>query len=129
MHHASRPLIADPTWLPEARRSLLGLGLSPEWPEESAEAPGSRARRLADYALRLLAEIGMPPHRLVPSLEGGVCIAFGAPGRYADVQFLNSGEVLVTCAGTAAGASSTWCLPGDSDLRNAFDTVRSFLGG
>src|SRR4051794_25290904 len=96
----TRPLTtASPSWLPEARHRLASLGLSPEWPEESMEAPSSRASRAADCTLRRLAELGIEPAWLLPSLEGGVCIAFSAEGRYADIQFLNSGEVVTTCAG------------------------------
>ena len=119
-----------PQWLPEIRQSLTTLGLAPEWPEESIAAPAPRASRSADCALRLLAELGLPPDRLFPALEGGVCLAFAGTGRYADLQFLNSGEVVATCSDRSGGAPRVWRIqPGDLGWRAAFETIRSFLRG
>lgn len=116
----------EPTsnWLTETRRQLAGLGLPPNWSEESVEAPGVRATRLADCALRLLAELDLRPDWLIPCPEGGVCIAFGTSERYADVQFLNSGEVIATCAEVGDAASQH---PADHDLRGTFQSIRTFL--
>lgn len=131
--HAMTSDSAEIVWLPLARRSLRGLGLPPEWPEESVEAPGERASRLADYALRLLAEMGLRPQRLLPSLEGGVCIAFDRPdrpGRWADVQFLNGGEVIATCSSPRGSGVRSWLVePGDAGLRLTFDAIHEFLAG
>jgi hypothetical protein len=111
-------------WLPETRRRLEGLGLSPDWSEENIAAPGIRATRLADCALRLLAELDLRPDWLIPCPEGGVCIAFGTTGRYADVQFLNSGEVIATCS---ADSSIPEVRPAEHDLRTTFQSIREFL--
>ncbi len=115
-----------PSWFPEAHRVLLGLGLPPEWPEESVSVPGSRSRRAAGLALRLLAEIGLRPDRLLPGFEGGVSIAFTRPDRFAEVTFLDSGEVVATCAGGHPGTVRSW--PVGSDLGGAFQIIRAFLG-
>ncbi|HVR99244.1 MAG TPA: hypothetical protein VMW27_21670 [Thermoanaerobaculia bacterium] len=121
--------LPHPGWLPEARQALAGLGLSPEWPDESIETPGQGAKRSADCALRLLAEIDFQPDGLHPSLEGGVRIAFvqgGQTGRYADVQFLNSGEVVATCS--ERGTPQVWSIqPGNPGLLGALDAIRSFV--
>jgi len=121
------PLTATlPSWLPEARYRLTSLGLPPEWSEESVEAPSRRASQSADCTLRLLAELGLEPSWLSPSLEGGVCIAFALDRRYADVQFLNSGEIVTTCSQEADSVPQV--LTTGSDLREAFQTIRSYLG-
>lgn len=121
-----QPTASIPSWFPEAHRVLLGLGLAPEWPEESVSVPGSRARRTADLALRLLAEIGLRPDRLLPAFEGGISIAFTRLDRFAEIAFLDSGEVVATCAGGHPGTVRSW--PVGSDLRGAFQTIRAFLG-
>jgi hypothetical protein len=120
-----QPTATLPSWFPEAHRVLLGLGLSPEWPEESVSVPGSRSRRTAELGLRLLAEIGLRPDRLLPGFEGGVSITFTRPDRFAEVTFLDSGEVVATCAGGQPGTVRTW--PVGSDLGGAFQTLRTFL--
>jgi hypothetical protein len=116
---------ALPSWLPEARHQLASLGLPPEWPEETVEAPSSRASKSADCTLRLLAEHGLAPTWMLPSLEGGVCLAFTAGSRYADIQFLNNGEIVTTCAQGAKSVSQT--LPSGSDLGAVLRTIRTFL--
>jgi hypothetical protein len=112
-------------WLVEARRRLAGLGLSPEWPEDSIASPTPRASASADCALRLLAGLGLQPTRLSPSPEGGVCIAFSQWDRYADLQFLNSGEVVATYSGE--GVDAPQISPVESDLAAACQTLRVFL--
>jgi hypothetical protein len=119
-----RSPIPPSPWLPKVRRDLAGLVLSPEWPEETVAVPGSRSRRSADCALRLLAELDLRPDRLCPSLDGGVSFAFAARDRYAEVEFLDSGEVVATCSN---GAGSTVSL--SSDLRTTLRTIQAFLGG
>ena len=117
--------LTSPGWLSEARRRLAGLGLGPEWPEESVAAPSDRASKSADCALRLLAGLGLQPAHLSPSLEGGVRIAFWQPERYADIQFLNDGEVIATCSGHEGSFSLV--SPVDADLPSTCQTLRTFL--
>lgn len=120
-----QPTPLMPSWFPEAHRVLLGLGLPPEWPEESVSIPGNRSRRAAELALRLLAEIGLQPDRLLPGFEGGVSITFTRPDRFAEVTFLDNGEVVATCAGGHPGTVRAW--PVGTDLGGAFRMIRAFL--
>jgi len=121
----STPL--SPSWLPEARRQLAGLGLPPAWPEDSVEAPSLRASKAADCTLRHLAEIGLEPAWMLPSPEGGVCIAFASEGRYADIQFLNRGDIVASCPGEPGKVSQV--QPFGSGLRSTFEMIRAFLCG
>lgn len=120
---------AGPAWLLETRRALAGLGLAPNWPEDSIEAPSLRTSRLADCALRQLAEIGLRPDHLVPCTEGGVRFAFLRQGRYAEIEFLNGGEVVATCSTASGEAPRNWLVsPGGTGFESTFDTIRNFLG-
>ena len=125
LNHSTSPSI--PPWLPEARRALVGLGLTPDWPEETVPVPGTRASRAADCALRLLAELGLKPDRVLPSLEGGVCLVFTLEDLYADVQFFDSGEVIATCSRGDWGTPRVWSVEGD--LKSAFSTILNFFAG
>lgn len=127
MHETRQPTPLFPSWLPEARRQLAGLGLPPAWPEDSVEAPSLRASKAADCTLRHLAEIGLQPAWMLPSPEGGVCIAFAAGGRYADIQFLNRGEIVASCPGEPG--KSEQVDPFGSGLRTTFESIRAFLRG
>lgn len=113
-------------WLIETRRALAGLGLPPNWSEESIEAPGIRTSRLADCALRQLAEIGLRPDHMLPCVEGGVRFAFRRQGRYADIEFLNNGEVVANCSG--GEVPRCWLVsPCGAGFESTFNTIRAFL--
>lgn len=127
MNETRQPTSTSPAWLPEARRQLAGLGLPPEWPEDSIEAPSLRASKSADCTLRHLAEIGLEPAWLLPSPEGGVCIAFATEGRSADIQFLNSGDIVTS--NSAEPGKVFRVLPVGPGLRTAFETIRALLAG
>ncbi len=124
--HETNALTSASPWLPAARHELAGLGLPPEWPEETVEAPTSRTSKSADCTLRLLADLGLEPSWLLPSPEGGVCIAFARDGRYAEIQFLNRGEIITTCSEGEESVSEV--LLTGHDLRSAAQTIRTFLG-
>jgi hypothetical protein len=121
------PTAPSPAWLPSVRSDLAALGLTPEWPCESVAVPGARARRLAECSLGRLADFGLRPDRIFPSLDGGVTLAFGAGDRYAEVEFLDSGEVLATCSGADGDGVRIW--PVHSDLPGTLDRIASFLAG
>jgi hypothetical protein len=76
-------------------------------------------------AQRSLADLGLRPDRLVPSLEGGVTLGFTARDRYAEIELRDDGEVIATCAGGNPGTLRVWPV---SDLQNALRTIRTFLG-
>jgi hypothetical protein len=124
MNPTTRTSIAPSPWLSEVQRDLASLGCNPEWPAESAAVPGTRARRSAACALRLLAELGLRPDRLLPSLEGGVSLIFTPPGRYAELELLDGGEVVATCSGAGR---RVW--PAGSDLGTTLRAISTFLGG
>ncbi len=118
--------LSPPPWLPEMRRDLAGMDLSPEWPAESVAVPGNRALRAADGALRLLAELDLRPDRLRPSLDGGVSFAFVTQGRYAELEFLDDGEVVATCS---SGTGPLRFGPLRLGLETTVRTLQAFLGG
>lgn len=119
----------EPNWLPETRRALAGLGLPPNWPEETVEAPGLRTSRLADCVLRQLAEIGLRPDHLLPCTEGGVRFAFRRQGRSAEIEFLNGGEVVATCSAASGEVPRSWLVsPGGTGFESTFHALRDFLG-
>lgn len=76
--------------------------LLPNWNSYGAEPPVGEARARAAEVLILLQRLSFPPTNIVPSSEGGVSIYFLRGDRYADIEFLNNGEMLaVTYVGTS----------------------------
>ena len=81
--------------LAEARERLASMALlAPNWDSYGAEPPNARSRALTTCILGLLQRQVMSPTRIVASAEGGVGIIFSDGERYADIECLNSGEIL-----------------------------------
>lgn len=83
--------------LDEARDQLSSSAvLAPNWDSYGAESPNAQSREDAGRILRLLQQLVIAPTRLLPSAEGGIGIVFSNAERYADIECLNSGEILLT---------------------------------
>lgn len=66
---------------------------------------------------------------MLPCTEGGVRFAFRRQGRYAEIEFLNGGEVIAACSAAAGEAPRNWLVsPGGAGFESTFNTTRSFLG-
>jgi hypothetical protein len=61
---------------------------------DGAEKPSETAIAWASDMLNQLKVDQLPPTRVVASAEGGVAICFVHGDKYADVEFLNTGEIL-----------------------------------
>jgi hypothetical protein len=68
--------------------------LGPQWDGYHAEPPNIAAIQTASSALGILRELGIQPHRIDPSVEGGIIISFRRGGRYGDLECDNDGDVL-----------------------------------
>lgn len=64
------------------------------WDTYGAEPPNTGTIQFASKLLALLEELEFLPTDAVASAEGGVALSFTAPYRYADIEILNSGEIL-----------------------------------
>lgn len=73
---------------------LRGIGIEKSlWPE-GAEAPSAFAQMWARIALQQFRSDRFPPTRVTASAEGGIAICFVDGEKYADVEFLNAGDIL-----------------------------------
>ena len=73
---------------------LRALGKDPSLLPPGTEPPSVNAQVLASIMLQQLQADQTPPTRVVSSAEGGVAICFVNGDKYADVEFLNTGEIL-----------------------------------
>lgn len=69
----------------ESDRSLLPFGAPP---------PSDIALLFARVVLDYLKELDLSPDRVIASAEGGVALCFEEGERYADIECLNTGEIL-----------------------------------
>jgi hypothetical protein len=92
------------------------------WNSYGAEPPNDETRTRATKVLTVLQERFFPPTKVVPSSEGGVAICFIRDDRYADIEFLNTGEILAV---TYRGAEEPTVWPIENDtLDLAIDRIR-----
>jgi len=68
--------------------------LKPGWDSYGAEVPNEGSLSVASRVLKALRSLNLPPTRVVPSSEGGVSFCFVQGEAYADIECLNSGEIL-----------------------------------
>jgi hypothetical protein len=79
----------------KAEQKLNDMGkLAPNWDSYGAQPPTAEARDCAREILILLQSQSFPPSTIVPSSEGGVAICFLESDKYADIECLNTGEIL-----------------------------------
>ena len=73
----------------------------------------------------MLESVPLVPTRIVPSAEGGIAVCFVHGDRYADLECLNSGEILaVTYRGVAEPL--VWeVAPESATLRTAIEHIRA----
>jgi hypothetical protein len=92
------------------------------WNSYGAEPPNDESRTRATKVLTVLQDQFFPPTKVVPSSEGGVAICFIKDDRYADIEFLNTGEILaVTYRGVEE--PTVWPILNDT-LDLAIDRIR-----
>ncbi len=85
---------------------------------------GARAEACACIA----EDVGLVPARVVPSAENGVGIVFRSTSRYADLEFLNTGEISAALLDNEQ-PPETWEVPAEEeDLRVALERIREFIG-
>jgi hypothetical protein len=102
-------------------------GLSPGWDTYDAEPPNQSAISLAKKTLGLLEEMQFVPYQVGPSVEGGVGIVFFNDGKYADIEFLNSGTVLAVVSDRKSEPEA-WEVPAqDALIRSALKKMHAYL--
>jgi hypothetical protein len=68
--------------------------LPPNWDTFETERPSQQAIAAATGIAESFINFGLVPDAIVPSAEGGVAVCFLRNQKYADIECLNSGEVL-----------------------------------
>jgi len=92
-----------------------------------AEAPTANAQAFASVLLNELQANRIVPTRVVASAEGGVAICFVNGDKYADVEFLNSGEILGVVS-NRRDKPIVWAIdPSSRELAGAAHRISKFL--
>jgi hypothetical protein len=82
-------------WYSEGLQQIDFLkSIADDWHETGAAAPNREAAAVSKIVLRELSDRNFQPSRIDPSSAGGICISFEGNGRYADIECLNSGNIV-----------------------------------
>lgn len=96
------------------------------WPE-NAERPADMAVGWAWVVIQQLIEDELVPTKVVASAEGGVAVCFVVGDKYADIECLNSGEILGVVS-NRRDRPSVWKIEQDtSDIARATARISQFL--
>jgi hypothetical protein len=92
-----------------------------------AEPPNRSAVAIAADVLASLVRSDLVPDGILPSAEGGIAICFVQGDKYADIECLNSGEVLAVTS-TRHERPYVWSLDKNSvDSDSAAQTISTYL--
>lgn len=96
-----------------------------DWNGYGSEPPNRFATELAKEIVLTSPQLGMMPSRVVMSAEGGVGVCFYGGARYADIESLNSGEVLAMKSDGVSHPEVWEVRPGE--IKAALEEIREYL--
>lgn len=77
------------------RQQVGGLARLPKgWDSYGADPPNETAIKTSSDFIGILRDYQLRPTKVSPSAEGGVGICFERDDKYADIEFLNDGDVV-----------------------------------
>ena len=97
-----------------------------DWDSYGAPPPSIKTSKGAKVALRVLLHQGLQPSRVTPSGEGGVALVFINDSRYADIEFLNTGDILAGFVSKATSAR-VLTLTSPDDVGSVVSEIRDHL--
>lgn len=98
--------------------------VGPDWNGYGSEAPNQFAIENAKEIL-LSATSFVVPNRVAPSAQGGVGICFYRGNKYADIECLNTGEILATTS-DGTGRPEVWEVK-PSESKGALQRIGQYI--
>lgn len=98
------------------------------WPQ-GGERPGEAAKNWAWLVLQQLGDDDLIPAKVVASAEGGVAVCFVDGDKYADIECLNSGEILGVISNRRDRPVVWEIEQSTSDIAKATVRISEFLKG
>ncbi|MEX0716855.1 MAG: hypothetical protein WD066_09720 [Planctomycetaceae bacterium] len=98
-----------------------------DWDGFGAPAPNQGATTLAREALAHLGERNLPPSTISATVEGGIGMVFRSGERFASLEILNDGELLVLLERDSHPNSSTIFSASGADLVSVLDRLGNFI--
>lgn len=96
---------------------------------EDAEPPTIEARNWTWLVIQQLVEDGLVPSKVVASAEGGIAVCFVSGNKYADIECLNSGEILGVLTNKRDRPTVWEIEPDPSEIARATGRIAEFIYG
>lgn len=100
--------------------------LPANWDTFGTERPSQEAISAAAQIAESFIGFGLVPDAIVPSAEGGVAVCFLRNQKYADIECLNSGEVLAVRY-SSQDDPQAWAVPANIAPDATVQTVSQYL--
>lgn len=101
--------------------------MTDNWDGEGASAPNQLARTTTKTVLKMLEKAAVVPFRLMPSVVGGIGIAFIEGPRRADVEIDNDGDVVASIHGDGIPPQAWQLTVDEQSLREMIERIRLHL--
>lgn len=101
--------------------------LPTDWNSYGAEPPNEDSYCWSKVILKTLPEIGLNLTKILPSAEGGIGIVFSRNGRIADIECLNSGEILAAQSDRQNEPEVWEIKPSSENIKKSLEKIRDFL--
>jgi hypothetical protein len=119
------PGMRNSEWVKHHQKLKEIAKIADGWDGFCAPAPNQLSIRFAGDAIDIIHGIGLAPNAILPSAEGGIGISFSKVNRYASVEFLNDGEIVLLSM--IRGFDPVTRLVHFSELKRTFLYVRDFI--
>lgn len=101
--------------------------VKPNWDTYGGDAPTSDSIRNAKAIIGKAIVQGLLPSAILPSAEGGVAVCFATQLKYADIECLNSGEILAVHYGRDEEPHAWVVGQDENDAEITIRTISEFL--
>lgn len=129
------PLLSDSlsetytvNWLSGCIDRLESLGkLRKNWNSYDSEPPNSTALYWGRIVIEILTSINFPPSNISASAEEGINIYFICDEKYADIECLNTGEILAVNSNRRDHPDVWQVNRSKEDIKRSLEKIRAYL--
>lgn len=118
--------ISQKKFLPHIQK-LIDIAQNQASSSDIEEKASTIALHLANIVIEQLEQVEFAPSKIVESVEGGIAFCFVAGDKYADIECLNTGEILGVTTNRRDRPSVWEVQHNESEIARATERIREFI--
>lgn len=118
--------ISQKKFLPHIQK-LIDIAQNQATNSDIEEKASTTALHLANIVIEQLEKVEFAPSKIVESVEGGIAFCFVAGDKYADIECLNTGEILGVTTNRRDRPSVWEVQHNESEIARATERIREFI--